>query len=109
MTLLTRANRTYLNKVAPNVGDTFTVDILYHIRPVQRRSRRDDPVYDDRYTFVGDRKGEAHLDKLVASGHLRVLEHTKTRRFMEKPLKKGGPDIYFEYEMTESRTFRRRK
>lgn len=109
MTLLTRANRAYLNKAAPQVGDTFTVESVYHIRPVQRRSRSGEPVYDDRYTFEGDRKGEAHLDKLVSSGHLRVLEHTKTRRFTEKPLKKGGPDIYFEYQMTESRTFRRRK
>ena len=109
MTLLTRSNRAYLNKVAPQVGDTFTVETLYHIKPVQRRSRSGEPVYDDRYTYVGDRAAERHLDVLVTSGHLRVLEHTKTRRFMEKPLKKGGPDIYFEYQMTESRTFRRRK
>ena len=110
MTLLTRANRAYLNKVAPQVGDRFTVVWTYHIKPAIRRARDGgEAVFDDRYRFEGDRHVLAHLDQLKQSGHLRLMEETKTRRFVEKPLKKGGPPIYFEAQVTETLEFVRRK
>lgn len=110
MTLLTRANRAYLKKVAPHVGDVFTVAATYHIKPVARPRRGDDEVfYDDRYRYEGDRIADAHLDKLTRSGHLRLMKETKTRTFVERPLKAGGPDIYFEASSVLVREFRRRK
>lgn len=109
MTELTRANRTYLRKVAPQVGDTFTVASTYLIKPVARRAYDGDVFYDDRYTYKGDRTADTHLDRLQRSGHLRLMQETKTRRFEERPLKKGGPDIYFEVQADVVRVFRRRK
>ncbi|USN16126.1 hypothetical protein PAPPERLAPAPP_03850 [Brevundimonas phage vB_BpoS-Papperlapapp] len=110
MTLLTRANRAYLKKVAPNVGDTFTVTATYHIKPVARSRRGGaETYYDDRYRFEGDRAAEHHLDVLTHSGHLRLMQDTKTRTFVEKPLKSGGPDVYFEAKAVQVREYRRRK